>query len=77
MGHMEFDMGTRYEYVLRDYAKAREFYEKAVEHGYGLAMFNLGMCSVNGGGSLSFYVFSSMLPFFVCSKRQGVHMHNS
>jgi hypothetical protein len=42
-GQIEFDLGARFEYSLKDYEKARAMYEKAIDKGHGLASFNLGM----------------------------------
>lgn len=78
VGHMEFDMGTRFEYVTRDYAKAREFYEKSIEHGYGLAMFNLGMYIVNGGEDALvriIYLLARSLALFVSKGKKCTYIH--
>lgn len=78
VGHMEFDMGTRFEYVTRDYAKAREFYEKSIEHGYGLAMFNLGMYIVNGGEDALvriIYLLARSLALFVSEGKKCTYIH--
>lgn len=42
-GKMEFDMGARFEHTIKDYGKARECYERAIEKEHELAMFNLGV----------------------------------
>jgi hypothetical protein len=48
-----YSQGTRYYYgqgVAQDYAKAREWYEKAADQGNVDAMFNLGFLFANGQG---------------------------